>query len=364
MATTKTKRATPKATTTKSTKTVARKPAAKRTAVKTAAAKKAAPKRPAKAKVKTTKPKPISPPDPSAPISLQGWQEHLKTIGDTEGFYENIGEDHSALFVRRGPTLIVTFENLENVYEHNESRMPLGFSFVEEQGWSFLSMMAHDLTWYRDEDVYDFFDRLCDEGFFDGFGQVIFYGASMGAYAASAFSAAATGATVIAVSPQATLERQLVSWETRYKNAWKKDFTSRYGYAPEMVKSACQVYLFFDPTEQLDSVHASLFQGANVQKFRCRYPGSKIAPFWMSLGVFKAIIQDCADGTLTDHKFYSLMRARKGSMRYRRKLLGRLQGLQRDWLIVTLCNYVLERGRGPKFRRARNAALNRLSEAK
>ena len=44
-------------------------------------------------------------------------------------------------------------------------------------------------------------DELRDSGFFARFRRVIFYGASMGGYAAAAFSSAAPGATVILISP-------------------------------------------------------------------------------------------------------------------------------------------------------------------
>ena len=50
--------------------------------------------------------------------------------------------------------------------------------------------MAHGSTWYRDETVHDFFDRLRDQGFFRQFDRVVFYGTSMGGYAACAFSLA------------------------------------------------------------------------------------------------------------------------------------------------------------------------------
>lgn len=299
---------------------------------------------------------------PVAPMSRQDWRAQMKSMGDAEGFYEDIGQEHTALFVRRGGTLIVTFENLDHVYENSNSRMPWGFNFVEDRGWSFLGLMAHDWTWYRDESVYDFFDRLRDEGFFAGFDKVVFYGASMGAYAACAFSAAAPKSTVIAISPQATLDRQFASWETRYKKAWRRDYSSRYGYAPEMAKSAESVYLFFDPTEALDAMHASLFHSPNIRKFKCRYLGHRIASFWISLNLLKPIIQESVDGTLTEIKFYQMMRARKESARFRRELLGRAQQKGRDDLVVRLCEYVLARNRGPKFRQALRASKANLEK--
>lgn len=295
-------------------------------------------------------------------MSRQDWRAHMKAMGDAEGFYEDIGNEHNALFVRRGATLIVTFENLDHVYENSESRMPWGFNFVEDRGWSFLGMMAHTWSWYRDESVYDFFDRLRDEGFFQGFDKVVFYGASMGAYAACAFSSAVPNSTVIAISPQATLDRQIASWETRYKKAWRRDYSGRYGYAPAMTATAENVYLFFDPTESLDAMHASLFQSPNVLKFKCRYLGHRIASFWISLGLLKPIIQDCVDGTLTEQKFYLKLRARRESMRYRRELLSRVQSRERHDLVVRLCEYVLAHNRGPKFRQALKASRAKLKK--
>ncbi len=298
----------------------------------------------------------------TAPPTRQDWRDELAQMGADHGFYEDIGSQHTALFVRRGKTLIVTFENLDHVYENSEERMPWGFNFVESRGWSFLGLMAHDWTWYRDEDVFDFFDRLRDEGFFKGFDNVVFYGASMGAYAAATFSAAAPGATVIAISPQATLSRDIAGWETRYVKAWKRDFSSRYAYAPEMVKSADKMFLFYDPTYQLDAMHTALFQSPNVQKFKCRFLGHRIASFWISLGLLKTIIEDSVDGTLTQDAFYKMMRARRESPRFQRELLTRLKDAKRHGLLIKLCEWVLA-GRGaPKFRQEMNAARKILTK--
>ncbi len=63
------------------------------------------------------------------------WQANLKEIGAREGFYEALGAEHTALFVERGKTLIVTFENLDHVYGNADDRMPWGYDFVTSRGW-------------------------------------------------------------------------------------------------------------------------------------------------------------------------------------------------------------------------------------
>ncbi len=288
------------------------------------------------------------------------WRDRLTEIGRKEGFFETLGDEHSALFVKRGKTLVVTFDNLDDAYERGEHRMPWGFGYTESRGWSVLGMMAHDWTWYRDEAVFDFFDRLRDEKFFDQFDRVVFYGVSMGAYAACVFSSAAKGSTVVAISPQATLDREFAPWETRYRKAWRHNFKNRYGYAPDLVQSAEQVYIFNDPTSPLDSMHAALFRKGNLTKLKCRFMGEKIVPLWINMGILKPVVEGCIEGTLTTHEFYQLMRTRHATSRYQKEILTRLVNQNRHALLVRYCNGVLSRRRAPLFRKEMNKALKIL----
>lgn len=290
------------------------------------------------------------------------WKENLAEIGAREGFYEELGDQHSALFVKRGKTLIVTFENLDHVYGNSEDRMPWGYGFVVSRDWSMLGMMANDWTWYRDGSVFDFFDRLRDQGFFRDFDKVVFYGASMGAYAASVFSAAAPGATVICISPQATLDREIASWETRYHKAWRRSFSGRYAYGPDMVQAAENVYIFYDPRAPLDAMHAALYRGENITKFRCRFMGHRIASLWLQLGILKPVIEGCVDGTLGAVDFYKSLRIRRDNKRFQKEMLHRLEAWNRPKLLIDYCAAVLARRHAPHFRNARNRAQSELAK--
>lgn len=301
-----------------------------------------------------------SPLDAPESETRHAWQQRLVDIGANEGFYEELGEQHSALFVERGDTLVVTFDNLDHVYERGEDRMPWGFSYTQSRNWSVLGLMAHDWTWYRDDAVFDLFDRLRDEGFFKKFKRVVFYGASMGAYAACAFSSAAPGASVVCISPQATLDRDITSWETRYKKAWRRSYNDRYGFAPDMLATAKKVHLFYDPTAPLDAMHAALFRGDNITKIHCRYMGHRIASLWASMEVLKPIVEGCIEGEITPLEIYQLMRKRHESVRYQKEMLARLKDQKRHALLVRYCRYILSYRRGPLFRREMNAALRIL----
>ena len=292
-------------------------------------------------------------------MDREAWNAELRIMGDEHGFFEELGEDHTALFVKSGKTLIVTFENLDHVFEHG-NRLPWGFDFVNKQGWSILGLMAHDWTWYRDTDVHDFFDRLKKKRFFNQFDTVVFYGASMGAYAACAFSASCPKATVVAISPQATLDRDVASWEKRYQKAWSRNFNDRYGYAPDMVAKAKDVFILYDPLEPPDAMHAALFRGKNITKLKCRFQGHRIASGLIQMGLLKPVVAGCVDGTLNENTFNKMMRKRRHFRRYLRELLLRIDEKRHPYLIAMLAERVLANGNGPVFRRKLNAANDLL----
>ncbi len=295
-------------------------------------------------------------------MSRGATQAQHAALGEAGGFYRELGDEHSALFFDAGSTLLVTFENLDHIAKRSEDRLPWGHGFVTAQGWSLLGMMAHGWTWYRDEEVFDFFDELGSSGFFDRFDRVVFYGASMGAYAAATFARAVPGSVVIAISPQATLSRSIAPWETRYHRVWRRDFSpqSRYSYGPDGAATAERVYLVYDPCSPLDAMHAALYQGDNILKLRCRRMGHRIASLWLRMGILKEVVVGCVDGTLTEARFYKSLRARKTSDRYERQLLDALLAMNRPDLTRRLCKAVLARRRGPRFRRALNQAEAKL----
>jgi hypothetical protein len=45
----------------------------------------------------------------------------------------------------------------------------------------------------------------------------------------------------------------------------RTDFTSRYGYAPDMLDAAEQVYVIYDPYEQLNAARAAMFTRSAVK---------------------------------------------------------------------------------------------------
>jgi len=274
------------------------------------------------------------------PPEKRAWIERQKDIAEKAGSFTPLGPDHSAFYYEGGPRLLVTFEFLDSLIDHREADAPLGRELVEGTGCSHLCILAHAARWYRDPAIHAHFDALTDRGFFDEFDLVVCYGAGMGGYGAAAYSVAAPGATVIALSPQATLDPRLSEWDPRFVSARRLSFTDRYGYAPDMLDACARAFVLYDPEEELDAMHASLFHRSHVLRFRCRHLGRHIEDHLLEMGLLKPLVHKALAGELTGGELYRLYRARRTYTPYLRRLMARLEDDDRMQLAARLCRYV------------------------
>ena len=293
----------------------------------------------------------LTPKAPEVAADDGGWATIARDLAGANGFYR-ANDSHSFLFIPRGKVLVVTFDNLDLAMGKREDRRPWGFSFIEKQGFSMLGVMANGWTWYRDPWVSDQFDDLAATGFFAGFDRVVFYGASMGGYAACAFSGAAPGADVVAISPQSTVDRSVVPWETRYKTVWGADFSGKYGDAALVSGAARRVTLLYDPFEPLDAGHANRFNLPNTLKLRANLMGHRLGSSLLQMGILTPIILEALGGTLTEAGFYHLLRARRRFPRYQRELFHRLVARGHPGLARQLGAYLLRQGDNRAIRQA------------
>lgn len=256
------------------------------------------------------------------PEDRAGWLERIATLGEEAGYFEPLGGRHWAFFRDDSPTLLVTFETVEEIRATGPEQQPYGDSLARSHGWSHLCLIADGQTWYRDPAVYRYIDRLVDDAFFEDFDRVIFYGAGMGGYAACAYSLAAPGATVLAVQPRATLDPAVAGWDRRHLAERRLDFTDRYGFAPDMVEGTGEVFLLHDPAEIEDAMHAALFCRPNVTQLRCRHAGSALAQSLAQMQILPQLIAAAGQGELTAGNFARLWRARRNHKPYILHLLA------------------------------------------
>ena len=302
------------------------------------------------------------PTDASSATDRASWLDLMSQIGEEEGFFQAIGTRHWAFFVDDSPTLLVSFETIEQA-RARPGQMPLAHDLAAAKGWSHLCLISDGQTWYRDAAVYEHFDGLVDAAYFEDFDKVLFYGAGPQSYAACVFAVAAPGARVLALNPVATLDPAQARWDVRHRVDRRLDCTSRYGYAPDMVEGAAEVTLLYDPALSMDAMHAALFRSSFAKMIPARFGGADLEQTLTRLGVVHDVMIAAMDGTLSAGVFATLWRKRRDDGVYLRTLQTAVAGSGNRRREVWLCSNVATRLKSNRFRK-RLADLTAKAELK
>jgi hypothetical protein len=298
-----------------------------------------------------------------AEMSKRDWLTALAELSEENGHFQPLGKKHFSSYIAGSETLLVTFESYDGIQRISPNAHPLGWEVAKVLGWSSLSVMSDGQSWFRDREVYAYFDDLIDDGFFEEFDNVVFYGAGPCGYAAAAYSIAAPGARVLALQPQATLDPRVAEWDERFIRQRRLDFTSRYGYAPDMIDAAQEAFVIYDPEELEDAMHAALFTRPNVHKLRLRHAGGALQFSLRNMKILSRLIALGGTGRLTPEIFAKLARARREDRQYLRNLLRHLDDKRRTKLAHALCKNVTTRMDGvPAFERRLKGLETRLAE--
>jgi hypothetical protein len=248
-------------------------------------------------------------PEPDLRLASGHWLATL-AARDKQALDE-LSADHASYFADGDDTLLVSFQLWSPSAQHASMRAPFGLDLAQARGWSSLTVLARQADWFRAPVVAEFLDAQTDAGFFDSYRRIMFIGAGMGGYAACAFSAAAPGASVLAIAPQATLDPAIAGWDARFPSARRLDFTDRYGFAPAMLDAAQQAVILYDPRHQLDAMHATLFLRPNATVLRLPDLGAQTLAGLVGLGLLDGLVDLWAEGDLTPASCARLMRARR-----------------------------------------------------
>lgn len=301
----------------------------------------------------------LVPDDASAARSVAEWLGLMARIGSDQGHFVGLGARHWSYLAEDGPNLLVAFDTLDAA-RRRKGQMPHLADLAATMGWSYLCLIAQGPTWYRDEAVYAHFDALIDDGVLDAFDKVTFYGAGMAGHAAAAFSVACPGAAVFVIAPRASMAPARVPFETRDRAARRLDFTSRFGFAPDMVRAASQVWILRDPHHAADAAQAALFQGRHVQMLNLRHMADRIESALTELDILPQLIVAAMKGELSEGLLANQWRARRKFGPYLKTLLNKTEAAGREALAFAICANVTRRTRAPKFRRR----LEEMTEAR
>lgn len=256
---------------------------------------------------------------PEAERPASRWLDDLLTTRHRRGFFISSNEFGLQHTFRSRNVLYVGFDNLASVRSPSRHRDPWGYEIAERSEWSGLGVLCYKPNWFRIPELFDEMQRLRDNGFFDQFAKVVWAGTSMGAYAACAFSSLAPGSTVIAFSPQATLDPEIASWDKRYPTGSAADWTGPFANCAESLKSAGKAWVVYDPHVSEDNRHAEMLSGDSVTLLRARHASHFTAQYLAQVGILGKFVRNCVLDDMSEAQFYSLYRAGRS---YRRYLTG------------------------------------------
>lgn len=272
----------------------------------------------------------------------------MEAATEEEGYFHSLGARHWAFFADRGTSLLVSFETADEI-RNRKDNLPMAEAFATRHGWSHLCLMAEGATWFRDPAVYAFFDRQVDDAFFEDFDRVLFYGAGMAGYAACAYSVCAPGAQVLALNPRATLDPAQAVWDNRDRAARRLDFTSRYGYAPDMLEGAAGVTVVHDTTNAAEAAHAALFRAPYILRLSARYLGDDLQEHFNQMAILSDMIDAAMAGRLDRNLFSQLWRARRNHLSYLNTILDKAIASGRRQREIMVCRSVTARLRLPRY---------------
>jgi hypothetical protein len=286
------------------------------------------------------------------PDAVAALAARLDALGETRGAWEPLGPRHAALFADEGQeTLLVTFERLDLLAEAGAETAPRGLARADARGWSALTLLAEGETGWREPRVWRYLDRLVDDGFFEDFDHVLFYGAGLAGHAAAACSVAAPGAHVLALAPRATLDPRRSDWDRRHPHLRRSDWTSRYADAPLSLEGAAQATVIHDPAIPEDAMHASLFAAAHVLRLGWTGIGPDPEPVLEAMGLVDPLIDAAAAGTLTRAGAARIWRNRRDFAPWLRHLVARADLRGDPVFALRAARAVLARNPGRKLRR-------------
>lgn len=274
-------------------------------------------------------------------LDWDAWCERLEDLAGDDGYCEPLGPKHAALLIEKKPVLLVTFETRESILTGSSQAQPMAWPLTEALDWSHLALFCNGDTWFRDQHVFAYFDRLIDDGFFDEFDQVMFYGAGAAGYAACAYSVSSPGARVLALQPQATLNPRLTGWDTRFKRTRRTDFTSRFGYAPDMLEAAERAWIIYNPGSSMDAMHASLFAQENTSLVKARFFGENLQDAFLRMNALHRVIAQMSSDKLTRSSMANLMRARRQDGGYLTNLMLHLERTGQFQRMKAVCEAAL-----------------------
>ncbi len=213
--------------------------------------------------------------------------------------------------------LVVSFEPAATGKNEPDLDRPVwGQALLLKRGVSVLGVKRVATDWYRNPELHQAFRALQAAGWFSRYAQVLFYGSSMGGYAALAFAACAPGSTVLAFSPQSTLAPERCWFDQRFAGARAKRWRGDLVDGVDGAEVASRVYICYDPYQVKDRLHAQRLPAHNRVDLRLPFVGHTTVQALASMRQLRPVFDQALAGTLDAAGFRRIARGRSGLADY------------------------------------------------
>jgi len=225
----------------------------------------------------------------------------------------------------KGRFLVVSFDNLATMNE-GWPREPWMYWRLAKLGYSVLGVQSFNKDWFRLGEAQELLADLVGEGFFDRFEKVLFVGASMGGFGALNYASVVPGATVLAFSPQTTMNREIAPFETRFKyRVNRTDWVAPKNLdAAKAVADLGPVFLVYDPHVPEDKAHATRLQANNVIQIKTPHTTHEAIRVIILCGAIFPLIEGIMEEGRVVPEFWRVFRQRRTVRKWCRGILENL----------------------------------------
>lgn len=276
-----------------------------------------------------------------------------------------ISGDHAGLwFEGRGDVLIVSFDNLATIDE-GWPRAPWMDWRLATLGYSVLGVQSHAKDWFRAPTAPELLKRLSDLGFFARFRRVVLMGASMGAFAALNYAPLIPGSTVLAFSPQSTMNTVIAPFEKRFPFSVRK---SNWEGMPFLDAAAAipyihHVVMLYDPFVPEDKAHAARMAGPNVEQLKICHATHEAIRVVLKSDAFYPLLQGVVETGGATADFWRAYRGRRDVRKWLRAFIERLDATNRPALTLAAGGRILAIKDMAVVERAVKRARNQLGQS-
>jgi tetratricopeptide (TPR) repeat protein len=214
----------------------------------------------------------------------------------------------ASVIAPESPLLVVTFSNWDQTP-----------SFASGRGWSaqVLRRSVNNIhiacagnDWYQYPELDDL-PRICAD-LIAKHPEVVTYGASMGGYAALAFSKVLSAKRVVAIAPQISIDRARCPWEARWPDEARRIAFIRDDMASQLSRTA-EIFVLYDPLGE-DRRHVDELRKIRpVHELLFPFAGHLVGQLLAELHLFRRLIPQILERGLVPPDFRSELRARRAT---------------------------------------------------